>query len=122
MQYMLIVREPLSEIARRQDPAQAPGYWGAWRAYVGALHGSGKVVNGDGLEPPQTAAIVRIRDCHREVQDGPFPDTHEHLGDYFVINATALDDALERAARAPCADSGSVEVRPVMMPPTQCTE
>lgn len=117
MQYMLIFREPLDEFAKRTDPARAPAYWGAWRAYVGALHGSGKVVNGDGLEPPDTATLVRIREGRRQVQDGPFPDTHEQLGGYFVIDADSLDEALEWAARAPCADSGSVEVRPVMMPP-----
>lgn len=117
MQYMLIFRETLQELAKRTDPAKAPEYWGAWRAYVGALHSSGKVVNGDGLQAPETATIVRMQDGKRQVQDGPFPDTREHLGGYFVIEVGSLDEALEWAARAPCAAGGSIEVRPVMLPP-----
>lgn len=117
MQYMLIFRESPDEIAKRTDPGLAPAYWGAWRAYVGALRESGQVVNGDGLEAPDTATIVRLREGRREIQDGPYPDTHEQLGGYFVINADSREDALNWAARAPCADRGSVEVRPVMLPP-----
>jgi len=117
MQYMLIFKETLESFAQRKDAKASPEYWGAWMAYVSALQGSGKVVNGDGLEAPQTATIVRLRDGKRQIQDGPYPDTREHLGGYFVINADSLDEALEWAARAPCAAAGSVEVRPVMVPP-----
>lgn len=116
MQYMLVFRDPLSEFARRDDPAQAPAYWGAWQAYVGAVRASGKLVNGDGLDAPARATVVRLRDGRRLVQDGPFPDTLEHLGGYFVLEVDSLDEALEWAARAPAADSGSVEVRPVLTP------
>jgi hypothetical protein len=117
MQYMLMFRETTESFAMRQDPKASPAYWGAWMAYVGALRASGKVVNGDGLEGPQTAAIVRIRDGKRQVQDGPFPDTREHLDGYVVLDVGSLEEALEWAARAPCAAAGSIEVRPVMMPP-----
>ena len=95
MQYMLMFRETTESFATRQDQKAAPEYWGAWMAYIGALHASGKVVNGDGLEPPQTATIVRIRDGKRQVQDGPFPDTREHLGGYFVLEVASLEEALE---------------------------
>lgn len=119
MQYMLMFRETTESFATRQDQKAAPEYWGAWMAYIGALHASGKVVNGDGLEPPQTATIVRIRDGKRQVQDGPFPDTREHLGGYFVLEVASLEEALEWAARAPCAAEGSIEVRPVMIAPNK---
>ena len=62
---------------------------------------------------------MRIRDGKRQVQDGPFPDTREHLGGYFVLEVASLEEALEWAARAPCAAEGSIEVRPVMIAPNK---
>ncbi len=117
MQYMLIFHEPTSEFAKRADPAAAPTYWGAWGTYVGALHQSGMVISGAGLQPPEMGTTVRLRSGKRQVQDGPFADTKEHLGGFFVIEAPSLDTALEWAARAPCAEAGSIEVRPVLPPP-----
>jgi hypothetical protein len=119
MQFMLIFKETTAEVARRDDPAAAPAYWGAWEAYVGALYGSGIVVSGNALQPPRTAAHVRVAGGKRQVQDGPFADTHEHLGGYFIVETASLDDALAWAARAPCASAGSVEVRPVLPPPAK---
>lgn len=117
MQFMLILNETTAEVARRDDPAAAPAYWGAWGAYVGAIQDSGIVLSGNGLQPPRTATHVRLESGKRQVQDGPFAATHEHLGGYFVVEVASLDDALEWAARAPCASAGSVEVRPVLPPP-----
>lgn len=117
MQFMLIFKETTTEVARRDDPAAAPAYWGAWGAYVGAMHESGIVLSGNGLQAPRTATHVRVEGGKRQVQDGPFADTHEHLGGYFIVDAPSLDVALEWAARAPCASAGSVEVRPVLLPP-----
>jgi hypothetical protein len=116
MEYMLMFFESTAEGARRDDPAQAPAYWGAWSAYVGAMSASGCVKNGHGLEPPRTATTVRVAGGKRQVQDGPFADTREHIGGYFVIDVPSLDTALEWAARAPCASAGRVEVWPVMPP------
>jgi len=118
MQYMLIFTEPAEEFAKRNDPAEAEGYWGAWSAYIGALGAAGIIVNGDGLMPPETATTVRVRGGVREVQDGPFADAKEQLGGYFVVEVPDLDAALDWAARSPAAHYGSVEVRPVMPPPT----
>lgn len=117
MQYMLIYRETESEIAKRNDPAEAPAYWGAWTAYIGAMGQAGVMVSGNGLQPPEMGTTVRLRDGKRLVQDGPFADTKEHLGGYVIIDVPALDAALEWAARAPCATVGSTEVRPVLPPP-----
>lgn len=119
MQYMLIFTEGAEQFAKRNDPTEAPAYWGAWNAYIGALYQSGVVVSGNGLQPPETATTVRIRDGKRVVQDGPFADSKEQLGGYFVIEAPDLDAALEWAARSPSASYGSAEVRPVMPPPSQ---
>jgi hypothetical protein len=118
MQFMLIMNETEAERSKRDDPATAGAYWGGWTAFVGALQQSGIVVNGDGLQPPHTATTLRIRDGKRVVQDGPFADTKEQLGGYFIIEVPDLDAALDWAAKSPAASGGSVEVRPVMPPPT----
>ena len=64
---------------------------------------------------------MRVANGRRQVQDGPFADTREHLGGYFVIDVPTLDAALEWAARAPCASNGGVEVRPVLPPLPQAS-
>ena len=113
---MLIHAEPAEHFSRRDDPEKGPEYWGAWSAYIGAMMESGIVVNGSGLLPPDTATTVRIRDGKREVQDGPFAESKEMLGGFFIIEVPDLDTALEWAARAPSSSYGSTEVRPVMPP------
>lgn len=117
MQYMLMYHEPAEEFAKRNDPAQAPAYWGAWNAYIGALGQAGVIVSGNGLQPPHTGTTVRLRGGKRQVQDGPFADAKEHLGGYFIIEVDSLDQALEWAARSPNAGVGATEVRPVLPPP-----
>lgn len=117
MQYMLIMTETETEIAKRNDPQHAPAYWSGWNAFVTAMAASGLVVSGNGLQPPHTATTLRIRDGKRIVQDGPFADSKEQLGGYYIIEAPDLDTALDWAARSPAAAAGSVEVRPVMPAP-----
>jgi hypothetical protein len=117
MEYLLMYRETAEDFAKRTDPAAAEGYWGAWSAYIGALSATGVMVSGNGLQPPQLSTTVRVRGGQRQVQDGPFADVREHLGGYVVLQVPSLDEALEWAARAPCAASGSTEVRAVLPPP-----
>lgn len=117
MQYMLMFHETTQTVATRNDPDKAPAYWGAWMAYVGALQASGVVVNGAGLQAPETATTVRMKGEQRLVQDGPFADTKEQLGGFFVIEVPDLDAALTWAARSPAARDAGVEVRPVLPPP-----
>lgn len=117
MEYMLMYRETEKDFATRDDPNAAPAYWAAWNAYIGAMMGAGVMTSGNGLHPPHASTTVRMREGKRQVQDGPFADTHEHLAGYVIINVPALDAALEWAARAPCATTGSTEVRPVLPPP-----
>lgn len=117
MQYMLMFIESSQEGARRDDPSQSEAYWGAWNAYVGALHESGLVVSGNGLQAPHTGTSVTVQNGKRHVQDGPLPDAKEHLGGYFIIEAKDLDVALTWAAKSPNASAGRTEVRPVLPPP-----
>lgn len=116
MQYMMILNETAEDFAQRNHPEQAGPYWGAWTAFIGAMAQAGIIVKGDGLQGPHTATTLRVREGKRQVQDGPFPDAKEQLGGYFVIEVPDLDAALDWAARAPCAITGSVEVRPVLPP------
>ena len=86
-------------------------------AYVDAIHKAGIWVSGGGLQPPVTGTSLRLRGDKRQVQDGPFADTKEQLGGFLVIEVPDLDTALSWAARAPCASTGGVEVRPLLKPP-----
>lgn len=117
MQFMLIYRETNEELAKRNDPQQADAYWGAWMAYIGSMQQAGVIVHGNGLQPPHTATHVSMVNGKRQIQDGPFADSKEHLGGYFIIEVPDLDAALTWAARSPNASNGSTEVRPVLPPP-----
>ena len=71
-------------------------------------------VRGDELQDPDTATTVRVRDGETLTTDGPFAETKEQLGGYYLIDCASLDEALEFAARIPAAERGAVEVRPVV--------
>ncbi len=116
MEYTLLFLETPAEMARGET-ADAPEYWGAWTAYMGAMAAAGVMRGGNALMPPATATTLRITDGKWAVEDGPFADTKEQLGGYVIIDVPNLDAALEWAARAPCATAGSVEIRPVMPNP-----
>lgn len=114
MQYMLAFKETDETFAERTHPEKSERYWGAWTHYIGAMREAGLMVGGEALQGPHTASTVRVRDGKREVQDGPYADSKEHLGGYVVIEAESLDAALDWAARSPAAEVASVEVRPVL--------
>lgn len=116
MQLMMVIYEDAAALARREGP-DAPAYWGMWQAYAESLRAAGVVVGGNGLQPPATATTLRIRDGARQVQDGPFADTKEMLGGYFIIEVPTLEVGLDWAARCPAASYGAVELRPVLPPP-----
>ena len=117
MQYMLMFTETEADFAKREDPAAAPDYSGAWLAYIAAMTRAGVIVSGSGLQPPATATTLRVRGGRREVRDGPYADAKEQLGGFFVIEVADLDAALDWAAQSPSAVVGTVEVRPVLPPP-----
>jgi len=78
------------------------------------IHASGQYLAANPLHPTSTATSIRVRDGKRLVTDGPFAETREQLGGYFLINAKNLDEAIGIAARIPGARKGTVEIRPVM--------
>jgi len=77
------------------------------------LNAQGKYLAANPLQPVATAASVRVRNGRRLVTDGPFAETHEQLGGYFLIEADDLDEAIAVAAQVPGVHKGTVEIRPV---------
>jgi hypothetical protein len=110
--YTLLIYERPTDFAARTDPARQPAFWQSWKAYSQALRDAGVMAGGAGLEPPETATTVRLANGERMVQDGPFADTKEQLGGFFIIDVPDLDTALAWAARCPAAAYGTMEVRP----------
>jgi hypothetical protein len=114
MQYIILNYTSPSEYAdvASLEEAAAGELWGA---YTRALIDAGVFVSGNALHPTHTATTLRVRGDEREIQDGPYATSKEHLGGYYIIDVPDLDTALEWAARNPAAFSGAVEVRPVVM-------
>lgn len=113
MQYMICNYVRANEFAtagRPETDADGP----AWGAYTKAMIDAGIMVGGNALHPSDTATTLRIRDGQRELVDGPYAETKEQLGGYYIIDVPDLDTALEWAARNPAAPTGAVEVRPVV--------
>lgn len=116
MQYALIISEGPGDFARREGP-DAPAYWGAWTAYSRSVAEAGIMRGGAGLQPPATATTLRHVNGKPVVQDGPFIDSKEQLGGFFIIEVAHLDEAIKWASRIPISASGRVEIRPVLPPP-----
>ncbi len=116
MQYALLFSESSKDFATRNDPEKAPAYWAAWAAYSETVAKSGVMISGAGLQPPETATTLRIQNGKRHVHDGPYAESKEMLGGFFVIDVPDLDVALEWAAKAPSSSYGSTEIRPVLDP------
>lgn len=119
MNYALLIYETPADFARRtdSDPKKREAYLSAWPPYAKALKEAGVFVSGAGLEIPDTAATLSFKGDKRQVQDGPFADTKEQLGGFFVINVPDLQTALDWAARCPHSSGGVIEVRPCLPPP-----
>ena len=118
MKYTLLIYENAQSFALRtdSDAKKREAYWAAWPAYAKALQDAGVMAGGAGLEPPQIATTFRLSDGQRVVQDGPYADTKEQLGGFFMIDVPDLDTALKWAARIPAATGSVIEVRPNLQP------
>jgi hypothetical protein len=109
---MLLIYTPAEgDLSPEEAQAELP----RWMEYTEALQAAGAMVAGDALQPVETATTVRVRDGETAVSDGPFAETKEVLGGYYIIDVADLDAALKWAERIPSAPRGSVEVRPVMV-------
>ena len=110
MKYMLLIyldEQALSESERQQCYAEST-------QLAHEIESRGQYLAANPLQPTSMATSVRVRDGKRFVTDGPFAETREQLGGYFLIEAKHLDEAIAIAARIPMARRGTVEVRPVI--------
>ncbi|SRR5579871_5076049 len=111
MQYMLLIY--VDEKAPQPAAAAMGQIMQEYMAFTQDIVKAGKFKAGDRLEPSATATTVRVRDNRTLTTDGPFAETKEQLGGYYLIEAADLEEAIAIAARIPGARHGSVEVRPV---------
>lgn len=112
MQYMLLIHANEAAYQARSQQEMSQTY-AAYMAYTEALKQAGAWVAGDRLQPTNTATTVRVVDGKTQVLDGPYAETKEQLGGYYLINVPDLDAALSWAARCPGASHGTIEVRPI---------
>ncbi|MBT9333236.1 YciI family protein [Paracidobacterium acidisoli] len=112
MQYLLMVYVNESDWPKLTKEQQEQGF-AAYMAYTQALTTAGALKGSNRLQPVATATTVRVTNGKSQVLDGPFADSKEQLGGYFLIDVPDLDAALSWASRCPGAGHGTVEVRPV---------
>jgi hypothetical protein len=112
MQYLLMIYANEAEHARI-DEASGKKLYEEYGVFTQGIVQSGNFKAGDRLRPVDTATTVRVRDGKTLTTDGPFAETREQLGGYYLIEAKDLDEALAIAAKIPSARYGSIEVRPI---------
>ena len=113
MKYLCLIYE--NEKAWETMPQeQSEAIMGEYFAFTDSHRKSGKVLAGEALEPTHTATTVRVRNGKISTTDGPFAETKEQLGGYYLLEAKDLNEAIQIAAKIPSARHGSIEVRPVM--------
>ena len=110
MKYMLLMYA--NEATAPQSPEEYQVAAKAWAALGQELEAAGVVVSNCGLSPVANATTVRIRDGKAITADGPFAETHEQLGGYYLLECKDLDEAIAWAAKIPTAKYGTIEVRP----------
>lgn len=113
MRYLLLINtDEAAEVARSDEENQA--IYGAYFAFTDEIRESGAYITGEALQPTSTATTVRVRNGQTLTTDGPYAETKEQLGGYYLIEAADLDEAISWAAKIPGAKEGAIEVRPIM--------
>lgn len=112
MQYLLLIYDRESDWTGLSE-AERGTMMKDYRAFTDAIRESGHYIGGNPLQPVATATTVQVRGGKSITTDGPFAETREQLGGYYLIEAKDLDDAIGVAARIPGARMGSIEVRPI---------
>jgi hypothetical protein len=108
-QYLLLLYSEPYQLTDEESMAEMP----KWMQYTEELKASGLHLGGEALEPIETATTVRVRNGETLLTDGPFAETKEVLGGFYMLDAPDLDTAVKWAAKIPNVDRGSVEVRPI---------
>ena len=112
MKYLCLIYEEERKLDA-MAPSEFDALMGEFFAFTREIRKSGHFLGGEALEPVQTATTVRVRDGKVSTTDGPFAETKEQLGGFYLITARDLNDAIRVASRIPSARFGSVEVRPI---------
>ncbi len=111
MKYMLLMYANESKVPQTPEEQQAAAP--AWYAVGKGIEAAGVAVSTHGLSSVADATTVRVRDGKTLTTDGPFAETHEQLGGYYVLDCKDLDEAISWAAKIPTAQYGSIEIRPL---------
>ncbi len=109
MKYLLMIYDQEKRFENGYDPMDLAAYGEFGKEFASAI------IAGNALKPTGTATTVRVREGKRLTTDGPFAETKEQLGGYYLIEAADLDEAIGIAAKIPTAKHGSIEVRPLMI-------
>ena len=112
MRYLCLIYDAETELAARSK-AEADAITSEYVAFTEAIRKSGHYLSGEALQSVQTATTVRVRRSKVSTTDGPFAETKEQLGGFYLIDARDLNEAIQVAAQIPSARLGSVEVRPI---------
>lgn len=112
MQYLCLIYTSEEEDAK-MSPEEQDANMGAYYAFTAAVREAGVMAGGEALHPTSAATTVRVRNGQTTTIDGPFAETKEQLGGYYMLNCENLDQAIEWAAKIPGAAHGSIEIRPV---------
>jgi hypothetical protein len=115
MKYMLLMYAAESEVPK-YTPEEFQTAAQAWNTMRKEAQAAGVLLDTNGLSPIATATTLRVRDGKTLITDGPFAETHEQLGGFFLLECKDLDEALSWAAKIPSAQYGSIEVRPLWSP------
>ena len=114
MKYLCLIYDDESKWGT-MPKEEADAMMGEYFAFTEGIKKSGQYVGGEALQPTQTATTVRVRGGKISTTDGPFAETKEQLGGYYLIDAKDLNDAIQVAARIPSSRIGSIEIRPIMV-------
>ena len=112
MRYLLLIYSPQWDPSET-SPEQRQAIMDEWTDFTADVLKRGVSSGGEALEPTSTATTVRVRDGEKLITDGPFAETNEVLGGYYVLDCDNLDQAIETAAQCPGARYGSIELRPI---------
>lgn len=113
MRYMILIYTD-EGIEARRSPAENEAHMGGYYAFTNEVRERGNFLNGDALQPTSTATTVRVNNGKTLATDGPFAETKEQLGGFYILDCQDLDEAIELAAKIPAAQEGCVEIRPIM--------
>ena len=116
MKYLCLIYDDESKMGA-MSKSDSDAFMGEYFAFTQGIQASGQYVAGEALQPVQTATTVRIRNGRVSTTDGPFAETKEQLGGYYLVDVESQDEAFEWAAKIPAAKRGSIEVRPIMQIP-----